>query len=162
MKKVRIRLPEIKIVGLSARTSNKLEMDQNTASIGATINKFYKDNIIKYIKNIASSDKFYSIYADYESDHNVSYTYFYGVEVTSFEGVDDNLAKYTIPIQDYAKFTTERGKMPDVVISAWMSIWKMTDEDFGGKRNYIADFEIHDKRSADPLNGEVDIYIGKL
>jgi predicted transcriptional regulator YdeE len=31
---------------------------------------------------------------------------------------------------------------------------------FGGKRAYIADFEVYDERSRDPDNTIVDIYIG--
>lgn len=33
-------------------------------------------------------------------------------------------------------------------------------KNFGGKRKYIADFEIYDQRAADPNNAVIDIYIG--
>lgn len=66
----------------------------------------------------------------------------------------------TIPKSNYQKFTTEPGKMPDVVISAWQKIWAMKEDDFGGKRKYIADFEVYDQRASDPNNTVIDIYIG--
>jgi predicted transcriptional regulator YdeE len=42
----------------------------------------------------------------------------------------------------------------------WQEIWKMTPEDFGGKRSYVADFEIYDERALDHQNVTLDIYIG--
>jgi predicted transcriptional regulator YdeE len=50
--------------------------------------------------------------------------------------------------------------MPDVVIAAWQAIWAMNDSELGGKRRYVADFEIYDDRASDPNNTIVDIYIG--
>ena len=50
--------------------------------------------------------------------------------------------------------------MPDVVISAWQKIWAMDGNDFGGKRKYIADFEVYDERASNPNNTVIDIYIG--
>ena len=66
----------------------------------------------------------------------------------------------TIPASDYTKFTTEPGKIPEVVISAWKEIWAMNENDFDGKRKYIADFEIYDERAKDYGNAILDIYIG--
>ena len=60
----------------------------------------------------------------------------------------------------YQKFTTESGKMPDVVISAWQKIWAMRKDDFVGKRKYFVDFEGYDQRASGPNNTVVDIYIG--
>jgi predicted transcriptional regulator YdeE len=36
----------------------------------------------------------------------------------------------------------------------------MDSVDFGGRRKYIADFEVYDDRAVDPENAAVDIYIG--
>jgi predicted transcriptional regulator YdeE len=36
----------------------------------------------------------------------------------------------------------------------------MTAADFGGKRQYLADFEVYDQRAANPNSAVVDIYIG--
>ena len=61
---------------------------------------------------------------------------------------------------EYQKFTTKTGPFPDVLIDAWEKIWKMDSLDFGGRRKYIADFEIYDERAVDPESAAVDIYIG--
>lgn len=50
--------------------------------------------------------------------------------------------------------------MPEVIINAWQQIWKMSVNDFGGERAYIADFEVYDQRASDPANTCLDIYIG--
>lgn len=50
--------------------------------------------------------------------------------------------------------------MPEVVISAWQEIWAMNENELGGKRKYIADFEIYDQRAVNPNNTVIDIYIG--
>ena len=50
--------------------------------------------------------------------------------------------------------------MPTVCIDMWQNIWKMNMSDLGGKRAYIADFEVNDERSSDHKNVTLDIYIG--
>jgi predicted transcriptional regulator YdeE len=45
-------------------------------------------------------------------------------------------------------------------MNAWQQIWKMSSDDFGGDRAYIADFEVYDQRARDPSNTSLDIYIG--
>ena len=39
-------------------------------------------------------------------------------------------------------------------------IWKMTANDFGGERSYVADFEVYHQRTIAPANASLDIYIG--
>lgn len=66
----------------------------------------------------------------------------------------------TIPAQSYAKFTSKPGIMPGVCIDMWQNIWKMESEELGGKRAYLADFEVYDKRAFDPSKTVLDIYLG--
>jgi predicted transcriptional regulator YdeE len=84
-------------------------------------------------------------------DENGDYTYFIGEAVDSIENQNlSQLKILTIPQSHYQKFTTEPGKMPEVVISAWQEIWAMNENELGGKRKYIADFEIYDQRAVNP------------
>lgn len=101
-----------------------------------------------------------AVYTDYESDEHGNFTYFFGEEVSSFENCPSELSQCIIPKSKFFKITTPRGKMPDVVIEAWMEIWKMTVDDLGGKRRYQADFEVYDERASDPNATSMDIYIG--
>lgn len=160
LKKETTTLPVIKLIGISARTSNAGEFNPETAKIGATIQKYITEAVYDKIPNRKTPGKAYCVYTEYESDHTGAYTYFIGEEVDASSEAPEGLSTITIPAQSYAKVTTEPGPMPTVCINAWMDIWKMTSEDFGGERNYSADFEVYDERALDPTHTVLDIYIG--
>lgn len=160
MKKELASKPEIKLVGLTARTNNKNEMNPQTSKIGELAGRFWSQNIANQILNRNNPGVILSVYTEYGSDEHGDYTYFIGEEVSSFENTSSELQKLTIPESRYQKFTTPSGKMPEVVIDAWQQIWKMSSADFEGDRAYIADFEVYDQRAIDPANTSLDIYIG--
>lgn len=160
MKKELVNKPEIKLVGLTARTNNKHEMNPKTSKIGELAGRFWSQNIANQIPDRKNSGITLSVYTEYDSNEHGDYTYFIGEEVSSFENTPSGLQKLTIPAAKYQKFTTPSGKMPEVVISAWQKIWAMSSDDFGGGRAYVADFEVYDQRAIDPANASLDIYIG--
>lgn len=160
MKKELANKSEIKLIGLSTRTNNKNEMNPETSKIGGLAGRFWSQNIAAQIENRKNPGVTLAVYTEYESDEHGDYTYFIGEEVNSLENIPESLQILKIPMAKYQKFTTSSGKMPEVVINAWMDIWKMTPDNFGGKRAYIADFEVYDQRAADPQNTSLDIYIG--
>ncbi len=160
MKKELENKSEIKLMGLTARTNNKNEMNPQTAKIGELVGRFWSQNIASQISNRKNPGVTLSVYTEYVSNEHGDYTYFIGEEVESFENMPLGLKKLTIPATKYQKFTTSTGKMPDVVINAWQQIWKMSASDFEGDRAYVADFEVYDQRAVDPANTSVDIYIG--
>jgi predicted transcriptional regulator YdeE len=155
-----INKSEIKLVGLTARTNNKNEMNPKTAKIVELAGRFWTQNIASQIQNRKNPGVTLSVYTDYASDEHSDYTYFIGEEVSSFESIPSGFQKLIIPAAKYQKFTTSPGKMPDVVIDAWQQIWKMSASDFEGARAYLADFEVYDHRAIDPTNASLDIYIG--
>ena len=161
MKKQKTNLGELLLVGLTARTNNQNEMTPEKSKIGALAGAYFEGQIANDIKHRVTPGTTYSIYTEYESDEHGEYTYFIGEVVESFEGQDlSQFETLTIPASDYQKFTTNEAPIPDVVISAWQQIWKMREEDFGGRRKYIADFEVYDERSLNPSAAVLDIYIG--
>ena len=153
-------MDEIKLVGLTARTNNKNEMNPQTSKIGELAGRYWGQNLAAKISNRKNPGVTLSVYTDFESDEHGDYTYFVGEEVNSFENIPEGFRSVTIPSANYQKFTTAPGKMPDVVINGWQEIWKMTSDDFEGKRTYQADFEIYDHRAIDPSNSVVDIFVG--
>lgn len=161
MQKTITELPEIKLLGISCRTNNTLEMNISTAKIAPTIQKYFQQASGKKIPNRKNPGTTYCVYTDYESDFTGDYTHFIGEEVNF---VDHSLIKQfsaiTIPAQSYAKFTSKPGIMPGVCIDMWQNIWKMESEELGGKRAYLADFEVYDKRTFDPSKTVLDIYLG--
>lgn len=161
MKQTSTKLQEIKLVGITCRTNNALEMNPETANITPTAQKYFYQGGPGKIANRTSPGTTYCVYTNYESDFNGDYTYFIGEKVDSFEGIsDEELETLTIHAQNYAKFTNGPDKMPEVCINSWQQIWNMNASDFGGERAYIADFELYDERSSDPQNVTLDIYIG--
>jgi predicted transcriptional regulator YdeE len=160
MKKELVNKPEIKLVGLTARTNNKNEMNPQTSKIGALAGQFWSQNIASQIVNRKNPGVTLSVYTEYDSNEHGDYTYFIGEEVNSFENISAGLKQLTIPAAKYQKFTTPQGTMPEVVINAWQQIWKMSEKDFGGERAYIADFEVYDERASNPSSSVLDIYIG--
>lgn len=161
MQKQKVQFPTVTLVGLTGRTNNKNEMNPTAAKIGDLADAYRRNQMANNIQHRASPGVTYAVYTDFESDENGDYTYFIGEVVKSLDGQDFTQFKtITIPESYYQKFTTEAGAMPGVVISAWQNIWTMNENDFGGKRKYIADFEVYDERAADPNNTVIDIYIG--
>lgn len=157
-----IELPAIKLVGITTRTNNKhlFSTDPVENKVAATVQKYFHNSMSKHINSKKNPGTTFCVYTDYESDYNGEYTYFIGEEVTSFDKIEDGFETLTIPLQTYTKFTNTPGPMPDVCIDMWQRIWKMNDNALGGKRAYIADFELYDERSVNHNNVTLDIYIG--
>lgn len=161
MQKEKTQLPAMTLVGLTERTNNQNEMNPDTSKIASLAGLYWTHQVADEIQQRSKPGVTYSVYTDFESDEHGDYTYFIGEVVDSLEGQDlEKFDTITIPVSDYTKFTTAPGKMPEVVITAWQAIWEMKPDDFGGKRRYIADFEVYDARAADPNQAVLDIYIG--
>ena len=147
----------MKLIGISCRTSNAIEFDPKQQKIPTMIQKYFE--IARTIPHVSDTKKTFCVYTEYQNDLNGEYTYFIGSEVASFDGVDNSVFKtLIIPEQQYIKFTSEKGQMPDICIKLWKKIW--SDIDLNAKRAYVADFEVYDERSFDTNNAELDIYIG--
>ncbi len=159
MEKESVRLEKINLVGITTRTSNKDEVNPVTAKIFPCIQRYDREQVAKKINHRKNPGVVFCVYTNYESDHTGPYTYFIGEEVTSEEDIPSGLETLTISSQEYAKFTTEPGPMPFVVINAWQKIWHMTAENLG-ERRYHADFEVYDQRAQNFQSAVVDIYIG--
>jgi len=158
MEQTRTQLPEIMLIGITARTSNISEMDQSTAKIGTTVQQYFHNELSTKIPHRINPNTTYCVYTDYESDFNGNYTYFIGEEVDSLDDLPEGFVALTIPLQNYTKFTNGPGPMPEVCIDIWKNVW--ADRELDTKRNYIADFEIYDERASDHSKVVLDIYIG--
>lgn len=160
MKKEMIKTTEERyLVGLSVRTNNQECFDPSTNKISPLIARYYQEKIAEKISHRKNPGVALAMYTDYATDEHGDYTYFFGEEVLSLDNCPSELSYCVIPAGNFVKFTTPEGKMPDVVIQAWMDIWKMTPNALGGKRAYLTDFEIYDERAYDPNATSVDIYI---
>lgn len=149
------KLPTIKLVGVSNTIT--LGNDDAVKTIEHTIKQYTESNIRKNISNIVGKDTIYSVYTAY---HANGYTYFVGVEVESFDGVD--LSKFKtleIPAQRYARFDVGPGEVGNNCSHAWKTIWGMTPQELNGQRKWIADFEVY-KGVVDTNNAKFEVYVG--
>lgn len=160
MEKEVLQVPVIKLVGLSMRTSNQREMQPETAQIGPTMQRFFGEGIPEKIQKRKNPGRVFAVYTDYQDREYADYTYFLGEEVLDFEQIPASLQTLTIPLQTYVRLTSEPGKMPTVVIDLWKYIWQMDAVELGGRRAYVADFEVYDERSRDPHAAVVEVYLG--
>ena len=160
MNKSMSSLSEIKLVGIKVRTKNANEMDPATAKIAPTIGEWFGKQLSEKLSHRTSPGTTFCVYTEYDSDEHGEYSYFVGEQVSAFATVDPSMEVLTIPASQYAQFECGPGPMPQVCINAWQNLWQMTESDFGGKRSYVADFEIYDERAQDPSNTTLDIYIG--
>ena len=159
MQKTRLSLPEIKLVGLSVRTSNTIE-NPASSKIGPCVQKYVEENFPAKIPHRKNKGRTFCAYSHYESDYTGEYTFYIGEEVESFGDLTEGLVSHSIPPQTYIKLTTPSGVMPDVIMKAWQDIWTMSPQELGGVRRYGTDFQIHDERALDPLHTVLDIYVG--
>lgn len=160
MQKEQIQKPEMKLMGISVRTNNAIELDPLQGKILPCIQKYFHSNLVEKMPGRKNPGTTFCAYTDYESDHTGDYTYFIGEEVESLDNVSEGFDVLIIPAQTYVKFTTGPGPMPGVIRDAWFAIWDMPEEELGGARAYLTDFEIYDERAVDHSQIVLDVCIG--
>lgn len=149
--------PEIKLVGVSTRTTNSEEASPN-GRLPQLWETYFKANIASQISN-SQSHMIYVLYTDYESDATGAYTVLIGHEVDEDgELSGENLNRGVIPKSKYLVFSTMKGPVYEVVAQAWGEIWAYFQHSLE-VRAYTGDFELYDARSFDPAHTEIQIYI---
>ena len=168
-KKEIVFVNEKKIVASSARTSFNNESSSDDAQISSIVSSYFSSGLSEKVLHKQHPGTVIDGFMEYEAAHqhgcfyDGAYSYFIGEEVsdfgnTNYESV--NLKKIVIPSGNYVKFTTIEGLMPNIIIDAWHTIWKMTEEELGGKRAYLIDFQVFGEKSRNPEQASIEIYIG--
>lgn len=149
MKKVKIE--SFNVIGISVRTTN--QKGQAAKDIGELWSRFMSEGIIDKIPNKIDST-IYSLYTEYESDHNWPYTTILGCKVSSLETIPEGMVSKTIEGDNYAQFVSRGDVTKGHVYDQWVKIWKT---DLG--RKYTTDFEVYGEKAQDPTNAEVEIFV---
>lgn len=149
---VKVHIDPFKIIGISSPTTNA--DGQAVIDLGKLWNRFRAENLLTVIPNRLAND-IYTIYTDYMTDHRGAYTAIIGCRVNSLDNIPPGLMGREFNGGQYRKFTA-KGKMPHVVVRQWQEIW---NEDKKLGRKYTADFELYGRKSVDPENAEVDIFV---
>ncbi|PRB06179.1 AraC family transcriptional regulator [Chryseobacterium sp. MYb7] len=146
-----VKIKPFKVIGISVRTTN--ENGQAAKDIPVLWEKMINEDIVNSIPN-KIDNTIYSIYTDYEKDHTKPYTTVLGCEVENLDDIPEGMVGYSFDGGDYLKFTVKGDVSKDLVINEWIKIWNM---DLG--RTFTADFEVYGKKSQNPLDAEIDIFI---
>lgn len=145
-----VTLPGKRLAGVSARTTNAIEMSGKGCIQGLWNSYFASDH------QPASEATRYGCYADYTDGINGEYTILVGHEVGLDEALPEGVSSVDLPPATYAVFTSRKGPMGEVVGEAWGAVWAWNNQ---GERTFTGDFELYDERSLDPENVQVDLYI---
>jgi predicted transcriptional regulator YdeE len=137
-------IEEFQVIGVAARTTNAREMTGD----GVIPKMWAKPPQLPDSAIIA-------LYTDYESDEHGEYTFVLGSKAAAANEIPDGKVLKTVPAGRYAVFTSDRGPVQRIVVETWQRIWSDLQS-----RSFVADFEVHDQRAADPTNAVVDIYVG--
>lgn len=145
-----VLLPQDKtIVGISVRT----RPETAGQDIAVLWGRFMQEDIVNQLG--AVNPTVYSVYCDYETDHQGAYTTVLGCEVPPTAPILSGMRRVVIPVGSYARFSVQ-GDPGKVVWEAWVSIngtWTTSH-----LRSYTADFERYTLLS--PSQVEAEIYVG--
>ena len=155
----RVHQEQFSVIGIEVRTTNAKEMS-GEGVIGKQWQKFFQEQVLQKIPHKADQG-IYAVYTDYTSDRNGEFSFVIGARVNDRSTVPPDMVLKTIPTGNYAVITSEKGPVAKVVVAGWQQIWTLEDKAaLGGRRAYKVDFEVYDRRAADPQNSQVDIYVG--
>ena len=152
MKSQKINLESFKIAGIAVKTTN--QNGKSAKDIMELWQRFYAENISAVIPNKIDDD-IYAVYTDYKSDYTADYTTILGYRVSSIDNMPAGLEGRTFDGGNYLEIKA-KGTRPLSVFNTWQEIW-VKDKELN--RKYTADFEVYGKKSLDPDNSEVEIFI---
>jgi predicted transcriptional regulator YdeE len=141
LERISLAVP-IHVVGFSVRTNNAAEANGD-GEISKLWNHFFQENLGAQIPHRIGQTMIV-VYSDYTSDQNGEYTYTLGAPVDSIDNLPKGLSLKTIPTGPYAVLTIPPGLPSQTIPAAWMKIWQMSEAELGGKRCFIADYELYE------------------
>jgi predicted transcriptional regulator YdeE len=144
-------------IGISARTSNAVEMSGN-GEIPKLWQRLFNEGILSAIPDRAD-DQIVAVYTDYASDANGEYTYLLGSKVKPGTKPPAGMAAVTVPAGKYLEFVTEKGPGARVVSAAWMQIYGYFGDPAHPKRLFETDYETYAAPS-DPNAVQGHIFLG--
>ena len=140
-------LEKFYVAGITVRTNNVTELNEETAQIPQLWQRYVDENIESKTFNKSKSLAMYGVYNKYEKDVNSDYDYTIGVEVTKPKNA------ITIEKDRYLVFT-KKGEFPEVVLEAWHDVWNyFNSSECQYERAYNYDFEKYAKED------EIEIFI---
>jgi predicted transcriptional regulator YdeE len=130
---------EIRLVGLTARTSNRNEQTSHGV-IPNMWERFWSEDVPSRIRGHEGHRPVYGCYTNYENGVFGEYTFFIGKEAAVDCETPDGLEELVIPSARYAVFQAPGG--PSSVFRVWQEIWRWAATG-QAERTYTGDFEVY-------------------
>ena len=146
------------VAGYAIRTNNADETSGH-GKIGKLWQRLLQQSLWTKIPHRVD-DTLIVVYSDYSSDETGEFTYLLGARVSSVHNLPAELSYRKVVPGKYAVFTTRVGPRGKVLQEEWNRIWRCPPDEMGGRRAFITDYEIYDRRSADSMRAQVEIHIG--
>ncbi|WP_242142184.1 MULTISPECIES: AraC family transcriptional regulator [unclassified Bacillus cereus group] len=158
-----VNKPAFSVVGYECKTTNK--EGKNHQDIPAFWQTYIKKNLGANIPN--RKDTSQCVELGMCTDFNLEtgdFTYIIGMEVTSFEGVPNELLKRTFPEATYAVFTTPKVPHEEMVPSihqTWNAVFTEWFPHSGYEHCGSVEFELYDERCHADKNelAQIEIWI---
>jgi len=146
------------VAGWQIRTNNADETS-GKSKIGPLWQRFMQQNLAAQIPN-RTNGALLVVYSNYASDEKSDFDYLLGARVSSVDNLAAGMTWRKVEPGTYAVILTDKGQMPGVLQAAWARIWKMSPAELGGKRAFVTDYEIYDRRSMNMQSAQVEIRVG--
>jgi len=132
-------IPGFAIIGFTARTTNQKEMSGEGGKIGPLWHEFMHGGSSR-IPGLLDPTTIFSVYTNYESDHNGAYDVVLGGSVSDPAQAPADLRGMAIPEARYLVFPAS-SNAPEDIQAAWMGVYKYFENQGDHKRAFTADFE---------------------
>jgi len=153
MKSVIVDRPEIKLIGIELKTTNRDNLAMQ--EIPPFWEKFLSEKTLKKIPNKLDDYSIIATYTKYK--HENDYSFIIGATVSSFDEIPEGMTTVTLPAGKYAEFKTQ-GDIEKNVAEVWQHVWS---PEFKYERKLASDYEVyHQEQSVTDGTGLADIYIG--
>jgi predicted transcriptional regulator YdeE len=150
--------PSMKLIGITAGpTDNQKEM-QGEGVIPQLWGRFTAEQIPAKVPNQTGSGQIIAAYYNIESDDRGPYSFFIGMEVSSFDEVPEGMTSLEVPADQYLEVSTKTGSFQTIGMEAWMWIW--SSEELRKSRTFGVDIEVYGTDAQDQENARFDIYVG--
>jgi len=142
MEPVTVATDAFLVVGIRARTTNRIEAVAQTAKIPSLWQRFFADNIESKIPERLAAPEIIAVYSDYERDYQGPYSLVIGKKVRTLDRTPKGMVGVLVPAARYLRFAPENST-PEAVIETWHEIWRFFEFSHEYERAYMSDYEVH-------------------
>ena len=142
------------VVGISTRTGTDHTLVGQ--QIGDLWHRFMAEGVMQRIPQ-KTDGNIYSVYTDYEGNHEQPYTVVIGCRVPKDTEAPAGMTKATINGGLYRQYIAQGDLTGPAIVQAWETIREANLD-----RKFTSDFEVYGDKARNPKEGEADVYVACL